>query len=185
MRYIIFTTVIFFVLNLFPHDLYSQEVDLVKLKKQEEERKKKTKKSKHVLTNDNLDKIKGQEKPYAISKTGKISKGSGQTNVSTGSSVDSEMRKKQKKEYWQKTKKKLLDVIKRVEENINRTQAEFNRRNLYLQPGDISGMKALGRLSKQIEILKQQLENLKKELIELEDSARKDGCLPGWLREVE
>ncbi len=185
MKYIIFTTVIFFVLNIFPYDLYPQEVDLVKLKKQEEERKKKTKESKHVLTNDNLDKIKGQEKPYAISKTEKISKGSGQTNVSTGSSSDSEMRKKQKKEYWQKKKKNLLDAIKIVEADINNMQAAFNRRNLYLQPGDIRGMEALGRLSRQIEILKQQLENLKKKLIELEDSARKDGVLPGWLREVE
>jgi hypothetical protein len=34
-------------------------------------------------------------------------------------------------------------------------------------------------------MLKKQLEDLKKKLIELEDSARKDGCLPGWLREVE
>ena len=36
MRYIIFTTVIFFVFNIFLYDLHPQNVDLVKLKEKEE-----------------------------------------------------------------------------------------------------------------------------------------------------
>ncbi len=184
MRYIIFTTVIFFVFNIFSYDLHPQNVDLVKLKKKEEERKKKAKKSKDVLTNDNLDKIKVPEKPYALSKTGETSKGSGQTNVSPSSNSDSGMEEKQKKEYWQKKKKNLLDEINRVEAYINKMQAEFDRLNLNLRERDIGGMKRLDRLRRQIEMLKQQLENLKKELKELEVSARKDGVLPGWLRDI-
>jgi predicted aspartyl protease len=184
MRYIIFTTVIFFVFNIFSYDLHPQEVDLVKLKKQEEERKKKAKKSKYVLTNDNLDKIDIPEKPHAVSKTGKTSKGSGQTNVSPNNYSNSGMGEKQKKEYWQQKKRNLVSKINRVEAYINKMQAEFNRLNLNLHPSDIGGMKMLGRLRRQIEILKQLLENLKKELKELEVNARKAGVLPGWLRDI-
>ena len=184
MKFLIFTTVIFFVFNIFSYDLHPQEVDLVKLKKQEEERKKKAKKSKHVLTNDNLDKIKVSEKPYALSKTGKKSKGSNQTNVSPGTNSYSGMGENQKREYWQMEKRRLLDKMNKVEAEINNMQAKYNQLNLNLQERDMGGMNRLDGLRKRIQKLKQQLENLKKELKELEVRARKDGVLPGWLRDI-
>jgi len=190
MRYIIFITVIFFVFNIFLYDLHPQEVDLVKLKKKEEERKKKTKKSKHVLTNDNLDTIEVPKKPHAFIKAEKKSEGSDKTNVSLGSDAYGETGEKQKKEYWQREKKKLLDEKNTVEDALNRMQNEFNRLSLEFPAEDIITKRAtmkdrMDELTKYIPEYEQRLKKLEEELKALEERARKAGVPPGWLRDVQ
>jgi hypothetical protein len=192
MKYIILTIVTFFLLNMFSYVLHPQEVDLVKLKKKEEERKKKTKKSKHVLTNDNLDKIEVPKKPYALIKVEKKGKGSDQTGgISTASaSSEGEGEGKRTREYWQQEKKKLLDQINDLEVEINKMQDEYNQLMITHPAEDIltkriSMKNRMDELFKLIPEYKQRLENLKKELEALEDRARKAGVPPGWLRDVQ
>jgi hypothetical protein len=194
MKYIILTIVTFFLLNIFSCALHPQEVDLVKLKKKEEERKKKTKKSKHVLTNDNLDKIDVPKKPYALIKVEKKGKGSGQTGgistASAGSEGEGEGEGRRTREYWQQEKKKLLDQVNDLEVEINRMQDEYNQLMITHPAEDIltkriSMKNRMDELFKLIPEYKQRLENLKKELEALEDRARKAGVPPGWLRDVE
>jgi len=190
MRCIILVIVTFFAFNIFSCVLHPQEVDLVKLKKEEEERKKNTKKSKHVLTNDNLDKIEVPKKPFAFIKVEKKGKGSDQTAVTSTSSSDAEGGEKRTREYWQQEKKKLLDQINEVEAEINKMQDEYNRLML-TQPAEdiltkrISMKNRMDELFKLIPEYKQRLENIKKELEALEERARKAGVPPGWLRDVQ
>ncbi len=189
MKYIIFTTVIFFVFNIFSYDLHSQEVDLVKLKKQEEERKKKAKKSKHVLTNDNLDKIKVEKKPHAFIKAEK-KKGSDKTNVSTGSNSGSETGKKQTKEYWRREMKKLLEEKSRVEDALKKMQNEYEELRFAYPSVDILSKRTemrdrIEELKKLIEENEKLLEDVEKKINALKDRARKKGIPPGWLRGVQ
>ncbi len=190
MKTIILTTVTFFVFNFFSCVLQPQEVDLVKLKKEEEERKKNTKKSKYVLTNDNLDKIEVPKKPFALIKVEKKGTGSDQTGVTSTSGSEGEEGGKRTREYWQEEKKKLLDQISEVEAEIKKMQDEYNQLML-TQPAEdilnkrISMKNRMDELFKLIPEYKQRLENLKKELEALEDRARRAGVPPGWLRDVQ
>lgn len=200
------TTFAFFIFSLFAvfatalftaPELYGQDVDLVKLKKEEEERKKKTKKSKYKVTNDNLDKIEVEKKPYSVIKLGGGKKGAaGASGSSTPDKSgdesapqqgDDPKQDKTKPEYWQEKVRNLLDEIDKTKENINKMQAELNQTmNMWSAEHDLQKQKEKKKrvddLRELIPKEKQKLEKLEKDMVALEEDARKNNVPPGWLR---
>ncbi|MCX6584550.1 MAG: hypothetical protein NT166_30635 [Candidatus Aminicenantes bacterium] len=184
--------------------LYGQDVDLVKLKKEEEERKKKTKKSKYVITNDNLDKIEVPKKPYGVIKLG--GKGAeeaaataggdmgsqGDTGVADNSSSGSQADAvgavdRQSKTYWQDRVNKLYDDIEATDTDIKSSQQELDQLYGALQAEDLYNKrleyeKRMSDLEKHIPEAQQKLADLYKSLEDLEDQARKENIPAGWLR---
>jgi hypothetical protein len=199
------TTFAFFIFSLFAvfaialfttPNLYGQDVDLVKLKKEEEERKKKAKKSKYKVTNDNLDKIEVEKKPYSVIKLGEGKGTAGASGSSTAGKSggegapnqgDDPKEDKTKPEYWQKKVRKLLDEMEKTKENINQMQAELNQTMNTWSAEDIlqereKKRKRVEDLKKLIPREKQKLEKLEKDMADLEEDARKNNVPPGWLR---
>ncbi len=185
--------------------LYGQNVDLVKLKNEEEERKKKTKKSKYVVTNDNLDKIEVPNKPYGVIKLGGKGAGEGAAtaggdtgNQSDTGGTDSAVQNTQtvdssagaardKKEYWQDSVNKLYDDIEAADMDIKNSQQELNELNSELQAEDLYEKrleigKRISELEKHIPEAQQKLADLNKAMEDLEDQARKENIPAGWLR---
>lgn len=205
-KQVVLTTFAFFIFSLFAvyatalftaPKLYGQDVDLVKLKKEEEERKKKTKKSKYKLTNENLEKIEVEKKPYSVIKLGKGKKGTAGENVSSAPGEsggdgapqqgDDPKQDKTKPEYWQEKVRNLLDEMDKTKENINKMQAELNQTmNMWSAEDDLQKQKEKKKrvddLRELIPKEKQKLEKLEKDMAALEEDARKNNIPPGWLR---
>ncbi|MCU0286606.1 MAG: hypothetical protein MUF15_09420, partial [Acidobacteria bacterium] len=109
-----------------------------------------------------------------------------ETNNSTGigdvSSADQST-----KEYWQEQVRNIYAEIDRTEADIKKNQWELNNLNNQLQAEDIyekrmQMLKKMDALRKSIPELEQKLIDLNQEMEDLEDRARKQGILPGWLR---
>lgn len=173
--------------------LYGQDVDLVKLKQQEEERRKNTKKSKYVVTNDNLDKIETPEKSHSVIKLeGKgteetATKAGDDSSSSSSESVETTAGNRQSKEYWQARVNKLLADMDRTKADIKHTQMELNQLfNKWLgNPGPgphLEEEREMASLKKHIKDAKKKLDDLKKSMEDLEDQARKESIPAGWLR---
>ena len=187
------------------YGLYAQDVDLIKLQKEEEERKKHTKKSKYVITNENLDKIVVPQKPYSFIRLGKqeteaaAATAGGQTgnkvkteptdNLGLSSQIDVTNADKEKstKEYWQGQVLNLYNEMDKTEADIKSSQSEFNQLNNVLQGISVYHqrmeiLKKMDELRKHISDSKQKLIDLNNKMNDLEDQARKLGIPPGWLR---
>lgn len=171
-----------------------QDVDLVKLKKEEEKRKKKLKKSKYVVTNDslkNLDKVKGKgvlSKSGSKTKTGEKEK----TQPNTPLIIPEDEQAKERDEkckYWQKQKSNLIYDIYKTKADIKDLILEHNNivKEFGVSTGDnqIKMMQRADAISKEIENKKKLILVLEEKIVDLEDNARKDGVLPGCLREIE
>lgn len=201
----VFTIFVFFVswfpLNkLIAGPTSAQEVDLVDLKKKEEKRKKESQKSKYVVTNENIDKIKVPKKSYGFIKVEtKDGKGkslndqlpSGEAGPPQKAQAEGETAppagKKDERAYWQDRMRHLMIAIKDLENSINQNQAELNRWELNWSAIDDPIKQKEKR--EELKLLREQIPQLQKELAErrkekedLEARARKEGIPPGWLR---
>jgi len=192
----------FFGPGLYP-DPGRQQVDLVTLKKEEEKRKKKLKKTKYVVTNEslkNIDKTKGTgslSKAPGKSKTGEKTKESispaspptqSQTSIdSIGDEMDKEREEKCK--HWQGQKRDLIYEIYKTKADIRDMILEHNKiaREFDLATGEVQNkmMERVNKLSKDFDNGKKHIVAMEKEMVELAEKARKDGALPGCLREIE
>ena len=191
----------FFGSGLYP-DPGGQQVDLVKLKKEEEKRKKKLKKTKYVVTNDSLKKVDNTKGTGSLSKASGKSKTGEKTKENTSpapppqsqTSLDSmadEMDKEREKkcQYWQGQKRDLIYDIYKTKADIRDMLLEYNKivQEFDFATGDTQNkmMERSNKLSKDIENAKGHITVLEKEVVELADKARKDGVPPGCLREIE
>lgn len=202
-----FTIFVFFIFIVIADGLFSkpgsQAVDLVKHKKQEEERKKKEKKSKYVVTNENLDKIEVPKKPYGFMKmedkdeskktledqspTPAGEAAAEQAGKSGGEAGPAAATQRDKREYWQDQKRNLLIQINDLKVAIDKNQKELNQKEFQWSAIDDVAKsnkwkERVKELKKLIPEQQKELETLEKKLEELEDSARKEGIPPGWLR---
>ncbi|MCP4154427.1 MAG: hypothetical protein GY757_42275 [bacterium] len=175
--------------------LYAAKIDLVKLKKEEEKRKKKAKKSKYVVTNKNLDKLKGSKKPYSVIKAGSDDKKkTGQKNRknrklapatdSMGRLVNHDLKNE---EYWQDKKRSQIQAINKVKTKIAQMQKKESELREWapaasLLSDHLEALRVADKLKESIKKHKIHLGTLEKELEALLDKARKAGVPPGWLR---
>ncbi len=173
-----------------------QDVDLVKLKKEEEKRKKKLKKSKYVVTNDslkNLGKVKGKgslSKAGGKSKTGEKEKAQPTTPAPAAPTVDElDKEREEKCKYWQKQKSDLIFEIYKTKSDLEDLIMEHNKiaREFDLATSETQRkmMERTNEISKALENGKKRITELEKEMTELGEKARKAGVLPGCLREIE
>jgi hypothetical protein len=200
----------FFNTNLLP-DPGPQQVDLVKLKKEEEERKKKAKKSKYVVTNETLKNLESQEGRGTVSKMGEKgkkgekSKKSDTAAPTTSSSTISPVtpkesestdldeyqeKQKEKCEHWQKQKVELIYKILNKKADIQEMIAEYNKmaNEFHRATGQeqYEMMKKADKLLIKIKEAEKQVKELEtKGMEDLEEKARRDGIMPGCLREIE
>lgn len=218
-KQIVLSVFVFFIFNFFALNpfsrsnhpnlssgLYGQSVDLVKLKQEEEERKKNTKKSKYVVTNDNLDKIELPNKPYGVIKLGGkgAEKGTETAGGDTGNQSEPIIEDnspssgnaddagagtgdRQSKQYWQDRVNKLLDDIEAAQADIKNSRQELSLLNGDLQTEDLYEkrleiQKKTDELKKHIPEAEQKLADLNKAMEDLEDQTRKENIPAGWLR---
>ncbi|MCP4216005.1 MAG: hypothetical protein GY765_15230 [bacterium] len=178
------------------------KVDLAKLKKKEDERKKKAKKSKYVITNDNISKIKVKDgkKAYVTGLAGKKKKkgassapvgGSIETSGGEGSpdndSGEESGSSDNSKEYWSNEKVRLTKAVTTEESLIRSTQLELNGlMGRYLneeRPFERKRIKdKMDKLEKAIGTSRIKIKKLKQDLEAFYTKARKAGVPPGWLR---
>ncbi len=182
----------FFILNFPFMNLYGKgDVDLVKLKKKEEERRKNLKKSKHIVSNANINTIKVPVKKYSFIQMEPVE--SDEQEKQGKKEPKGKIEKKEQKnpektrEYWQELKKKLEFDIRTLEEKVRNDQFRLNKMysdyysmSLPLQKVNIKDQ--IDKFSDLLEKDKLKLQNLKKEMDSLSDKARKAGVPPGWIR---
>lgn len=206
---------LFFVFNFFNTNLLPdpgpQQVDLVKLKKEEEERKKKSKKSKYVVTNETLKNLESQEGTGSVSKMGgKAKKGEKSKKSDTAAPTPSseavspgtlkedksndldkyQEEQKEKCKHWQKQKVQLIYEILNKKADIQEMTAEYNKMadDFHRATGQeqYEMMKKANKLLIKIKEAEEQVKELETKGIEdLEEKARRDGVMPGCLREIE
>lgn len=92
------------------------------------------------------------------------------------------------KEDWQKMIQEAKENVNRLENRVRELQNQLNKlTNDYYSWDDMAYREGvikvnMDKISKELEIVKEQLEAAKARIPELEEEARKSGALPGWLR---
>ncbi len=193
-----------------PSFLDAQNVDLVKLRKEEAERRKKLKQKQEKpvqITDANLKQIaEKRNKPgFAESEAEKeTAPETGETPqaepasqseaqplvIAADAAVDSqsgESEARRTPEYWQQMKRGLEEKIVELENRIRDNESRLNLLHTqYLNqdlPLERQRLKSeLDELQKSQELDRKNLEQLRRELEELHERARKAGVPPGWLR---
>lgn len=181
-----------------PTLLEAQNVDLVKLRKQEAERRKKLKKDQQKqlqITNTNLKQIAKDRNKPGFAESGSQTENAPQAGVqplviAADGAVDSqspESEERRTPEYWQQLKRGLeeniADLENRLRENesrLNLLHSQYLNQDLPLEKRRIKT--ELDELKSRDEQDKERLKQLKSELDELYERARKAGVPPGWLR---
>jgi len=183
--------------------LESQQVDLVKLRKKEKERREKLKQQKKKrarVTDSNVkDMAESKNKPgYAESGSDSGKKKEGQEEepaVKPLVSVDGADKGSQPEvqdeqttaEYWQRLKRGLDERIADLENRLSQNESRLNLLHTQYLGQDLPMEKR--RIKTELDNLKEsdkqdreRLAQLRRELEELRDRARKAGVPPGWLR---
>jgi len=165
-------------------NLFADEVNLVKLKKQEEERRKKIKeqnKKTVVVTNKTLNKY-GEPAQKKDTKN----KSAEQKKIEKPEEPE-KVDPLKTKEYWQKLKNGLETRIKKLKDEIEKNQLELNRittrhfiMDLPLEKQKIKEQK--DSMEKLVEGLKATLKKVQAEFDALPEKARKAGVPYGWIR---
>lgn len=201
MKPLVAAVLIFLFFGAFNCPLHPQKVNLAELQKKEKERRKKTKKSKYIITNDNIDKIEiKQKKPYSFIKMGEGKKGK-KSSAAAGKkpgaakagkspdlpgSEEGASKTRMTEEAWRQRKIDLLIRINSLKKNIDDMQSEFNRAGNFYPDETLNQQlqrrQAAQKLLEQINKGKEQLKKLEKDLDNLETEARQLGVPPGWLR---
>lgn len=172
--------------------LFSDQIDLVKLKKEEEERKKKLEKEKvkvKIITNETLEEMglgtanKNESKPKPKPKP------------TVKKSNDSKKKKEKKpkpdpkktKEYWVKRKADLEKQVREFSAQAEKQQLELNRlfteyisSNAWPRSDEVK--KEMEELKGKLDFTKKKLEVAQRMLDGLDEEARKAGVPPGWVR---
>jgi len=189
-----------------PPPLPAQQVDLVKLKKEEAERRKKLKKNakKRIqVTNTNVKEIaETKNKPgFAESETETKKKKSAQDANESPAAVrpllmdtDSEaadqpgeIENQNSAEYWQRLKRELEEKIADHESRVRQNESRLNLLHTRYLGQDLPLEKQrikteLDNLKSRDEEDRARLKQLRKQLEDLHERARKAGVPPGWLR---
>lgn len=193
MKSIIVVAVVFLFFAAFDYPLHSQKVNLVELQKKEKERRKNTKKSKYVITNDNIDKVEVPEKPHSFIKMGtakkkddKSANTAGKSTVGPAAANSQDQDDKKTKEYWQQHKTELLTQLLSSKNKLEQMETDYSQANT-VYPDEtldqqIQRKNQADQLLQQINKEKKLQEKLEADLDKLETKARKLGVPPGWLR---
>jgi hypothetical protein len=186
MKKVFFFTLLISLLSGLAYFTSGQNIDLVKLKKEEEKRRAKLKKSKYgVITNENINQIKFPDRPYGFAKM-EIT-GGPKTENNKKPIKKPPIDKKETKEYWQDLKRKITSGIKKEDKNINNNQLRLNKLMFEFPAEDrVYERKRMQiemeNVRKALERSKRNLASLKNQLDGLYDEARRAGAPPGWLR---
>ena len=165
-------------------------------KKEEEKDKKKEEKDKKIKrswTDEDLKKINKRKvnitevPPDPAEKKGSESVPTPPAPVTTRTGKKKFIPKKTEK-YWRERKSALVEKIKANEAEIKNMQAKIYQLKNQLPGTDILSdrlriEKEIRDTTNRLEAYNKGLENLKKDLENLPDEARKAGALPGWLRD--
>ncbi|HDP95213.1 MAG TPA: hypothetical protein ENN40_07630 [Candidatus Aminicenantes bacterium] len=181
-----------------PSRLDAQSIDLVKLRKQEAERRKKLKQEQQKqvqITDSNLKNIAEDRNKPGFAESGSQTENVPQTEVqplviAADGVVDSqspESEARRTPEYWQQLKRGLEESIAELENRVRENQSRLNLLHTQHLNQDLPLEKQrikteLDELRKRNELEAQRLSQLKLELEELYERARKAGVPPGWLR---
>jgi len=166
--------------------LYGDKIDLVKLQKSEKKRRKsdQKKKSKLIITNDNINKLKFKNPRYTIIQM--VAETDGPPSKTTPQ-MEKAPDRRRTKEYWQHEKIKLSTKIAELKKKINDDQLKLNlvqsehfRMDLPLQKAKLKTK--IDLLTESLTLDKNRIKYLKVQLDALHEKARKAGVPPGWLR---
>jgi len=168
--------------------LFSDQIDLVKLKKEEEEKRKKLEKEKvkvKIITNETLKEMglstpkKNEPKPKSPVKKNEQSKKKKENKPKPDP--------KKTKEYWVKRKADLEKQVREFSALAEKQQLEFNR--LFTEYISSNAWPRSDELKKELDELKVKMDFNKKKLQVaqgmldgLDEEARKAGVPPGWVR---
>lgn len=193
MKPLTFIVLVLFVFCFAATNIYPQ-VDFVKLQKEEEKRKKKTKKSKYVINNDNLKKIKVDEKKkYSVSKTTGTNVGKQatatppqDTSAHVGENEGGAEQGKGNEKYWQDKINSLTFQINELESEIPRIESWlFQQRSaipddIYAQ--EMERQNKIKSTEEELNKAKEKLAALKQEMAALEQQAKENAVPSHWMK---
>lgn len=181
-----------------PSRVDAQNIDLVKLRKQEAERRKKLKQEQQKqlqITDTNLKQIAENRNKPGFAESGSQEQNAPQAEVqplviSADGVVDSQSSESEVRrtpEYWQQLKRGLDESITELESRIRENDSRLNLLHTQYLNQDLPLEKQrikteLDELRSRNEQEKERLKQLRSELEALLERARKAGVPPGWLR---
>lgn len=187
MRYLFLIVLAVFVAHTLVPYGFADDVDLVKLKKEEETRRKKLQKSKYKLSNYNLHRIKVPKKKYGfVQLAGEAELLDSEKKQPDNSTVQKKDPQKEMK-YWRDLKNKLEEQIAELSKKVDEDQLHLNQlitnyisMNLPLRKIDLKNQ--IDKFTADHNKNKLKLESLQNQLNGLPERARKAGVPPGWVR---